>query len=93
MSEMDIRVDGDEHPDHSHAMRSQCIGTNVSSMLVDTGCNFTLGSTRHNKHLRDRVTSNVTVEMATAGAGTKAEYMGTLPVYALNTSDQVGYPE
>ena len=37
--------------------------------------------------------SNVTVEMATEGAETKAEYMSTLPVYALNTSDQVAYRE
>ena len=72
----------------SHAMRAQ----SVSSIMVDTGCNYTLGKTKHNANLQNKKKSKVVIEMATEDASTKADYQGTLPVYALNTTDQEGFP-
>ena len=87
MSDLRMNVDGDVV--NSYAMDTQC----VRSMMVDTGCNHTIGSTAHNKHLNNRQKANTTVNMATKDASCQAQYKGSLPVYALNTTEQPDFPD
>ena len=71
---------------------SSCLDTMkdmVRSMLVDSGCDHSLGFTDLDKYLRDKRRSKAGIQVAN-GECTSAKSEGTLSAYALNTAKYTG---
>ena len=71
---------------------SSCLDTMkdmVRSMLVDSGCDHSLGFTDLDKFLRDKRRSKAGIQVAN-GECTSAKSEGTLSAYALNTAKYTG---